>query len=238
MEQFVYHNLFETKGIEYLITIVFFALLVPFWLTLNKKSITKEQAEKASGTITADILRVPQGLFYCPNHMWLYLEKSGLAKTGIDDFLQHAVGEFRVTHLADKNSRIKKGEPLFEIWQDGKSMTLTAPVTGTITGINTGPDKNRQQLNSDPYETGWIYEIKPENWKAETASCYLAEEALNWMQTEVTGLENFINDSASKHMQGTDKSVYMDNAGVIDNVLSGMTFKVWNDFEKEFLNFT
>ena len=46
MEQFVYHNLFETKGIEYLITIAFFALLVPFWLFLNKKSEPEEKDKK------------------------------------------------------------------------------------------------------------------------------------------------------------------------------------------------
>ena len=37
MEQFTYNNIFETKGIEYLLIIGFFLVLIPFWLILNKR---------------------------------------------------------------------------------------------------------------------------------------------------------------------------------------------------------
>jgi len=43
MEPFTYYNLFETKGIEYIATIIFFVLLIPFWLILNKKPRPKRK---------------------------------------------------------------------------------------------------------------------------------------------------------------------------------------------------
>ena len=42
-----YNNIFETKGIEYLVVIAFLALLVPFWIALNKKvENTGQSAER------------------------------------------------------------------------------------------------------------------------------------------------------------------------------------------------
>ncbi len=32
MEGFTYTNIFETKGIEYIIIICFFLILIPFWI--------------------------------------------------------------------------------------------------------------------------------------------------------------------------------------------------------------
>ena len=94
MNDFNYYNIFETKGIEYVLTIVFFAILIPFWLVLNRQLKIKE-AITSLGVLTANILRVPKGLFFSRNHTWAHLEKSGLAKIGIDDLLQHLTGEIK-----------------------------------------------------------------------------------------------------------------------------------------------
>lgn len=235
MEEFIYHNIFETKGIEYIITIIFFALLVPFWLTLNKNNTLKEQAQTAFRTITADILRIPQGLFYCPNHLWSHLEKSGYAKVGIDDFLQHAAGGIQISHFIESNSTIEKGQPLFEIKQNEKSLTLTSPISGTIVKINPELQKNPRIINSDPYGTGWIYKIKPGNWKNEMISCYFAEDATNWMETELSKFKNFIPVSVEKYMPETSEAVFLDNDELIDHTLTPMPAEIWNDFHREFL---
>ncbi len=46
MDAFSYNNIFETKGIEYLVVIAFLALLIPFWITLNKKAKITGQLRK------------------------------------------------------------------------------------------------------------------------------------------------------------------------------------------------
>ncbi len=236
MEQFVYHNLFETKGIEYIITIIFFALLVPFWLTLNRKSTLRQQAQTTFGTITAGILRIPQGLYYCPNHLWSHLEKSGLAKVGIDDFFQHVAGEIQISHFLHLDSRIEKGQPLFEIRHNNKTLTLAAPISGTIAGVNPELRKNHRILNSDPYGTGWIYKIRPENWKDEIAPCYFAEEATNWIETELNRFRDFFSVSVRKYMPETGETAYLDNGELIDHTLSSMPSEIWNDFHREFID--
>jgi glycine cleavage system H protein len=48
MDGFSYTNIFETKGIEYLMIIAFMLILVPFWITLNRKAGKKKGIKKNS----------------------------------------------------------------------------------------------------------------------------------------------------------------------------------------------
>ena len=43
MSDFSYINIFATKGIEYLIVIGFFILIVPFWKLINPKNSEKRR---------------------------------------------------------------------------------------------------------------------------------------------------------------------------------------------------
>ena len=95
MDAFTYKDIFETKGIEYIIIIAFLLLLIPFWILLNKSPKIKAEIQKAWDVLTANILRIPQGLFFSRNHTWAFMEKSGLAKVGLDDFLFGCMKTFR-----------------------------------------------------------------------------------------------------------------------------------------------
>ena len=110
MDGFSYNNIFDTKGIEYLVIIAFLLLLIPFWLALNRQVKIKEQIRKALGVLSASILKVPQGIYYFKNHTWAYLEKSGIAKVGLDDLLLHITGEVTIRQLKNPGETISKGE--------------------------------------------------------------------------------------------------------------------------------
>ena len=47
MDGFTYHNIFETKGIEYLAILAFFAILIPFWLLLNRQIKIKNKIKRS-----------------------------------------------------------------------------------------------------------------------------------------------------------------------------------------------
>ena len=46
MDGFSYHDIFATKGLEYLVIIAFLALLIPFWIVLNKQVKIKVYLEE------------------------------------------------------------------------------------------------------------------------------------------------------------------------------------------------
>lgn len=236
MEGFTYNNIFETKGIEYLIVIGFFLVLIPFWLLLNRSTEISQQIKKGLGILTAGILRIPQGLFFSNYHTWAYLERSGNARVGMDDLLLHITGDVRVKDLHEKGTVISKGDKLAEIYQDGKAITISSPVSGEITAINPLITQDAGIINQDPYLKGWIYKIKPENWIAETGQYHLAGEATDWFSGEINRFRDFLARSVTEVMHGSSDVVLQDGGELVDNPLSRLPGEVWENFQKDFLN--
>jgi len=235
MDGFSYSDIFATKGIEYLIIITFLVLLVPFWLVLNKQKQISSSIQKALGFLSASILRIPQGLFYAKNHTWMYMEKSGTAKVGLDDLLLHITGEVKFKIHKNPGDTIIKGDLLTEIDQNGKLLRILSPVSGKITNINSTINENPGMLNEDPYGKGWIYKIKPSNWVRETKACYFAEEATNWSTNELERFKDFLAVSMRNYAPEPSMVILQDGGELCDHSLSAFSDEIWKDFEKEFL---
>ena len=235
MDGFSYHDIFATKGVEYLIIITFLVLLVPFWIVLNKQKEIGRRIQKALGFLSAGILRIPQGLFYSKNHTWIFMERSGTALVGLDDLLLHITGEVKFNNHKSPGDVIHKGELLTEIDQNGKLLKILAPVSGKITNINSAINENPGLLNEDPYGKGWIFKIKPTNWIAETKSCYFAEEATNWSALELERFKDFMAVSMKNYAPEPSMVILQDGGELTDHSLSAFSGEIWKDFEKEFL---
>jgi glycine cleavage system H protein len=236
MDGFSYHNIFETKGIEYLIIIAFLLMIIPFWIAINRRSGISGKIKKAIGILSANILRIPQGLFYSQNHTWTHLEKSGVAKVGLDDLLQHLTGDVKFSNLKTPGNFINKGELLADIGQNGKLLQINSPISGRIMKTNSILFENPGVINEDPYEKGWIYEIKPSEWIADTDSYYLAEEAVAWSTKELERFKDFMAGSMKKYSPETSMLILQDGGELCDKPLSGLPDEIWHEFQKSFLN--
>lgn len=236
MDGFSYYNIFDTKGIEYLAVIAFLLLLIPFWLALNKQVKIKDQLRKMLGVLSANNLKVPQGIFYSKNHTWAYLEKSGTAKIGLDDLLVHITGEVRINQLKNVGDDIGKGELLAEIDQNGKSLRIFSPISGKVLDMNPALNVDHGLLNEDPYGKGWIYSIKPSNWLAEIPSFYLADEATDWLKKELERYKDFLAINLRKYSPETSLIILQDGGELSENSLSGLPNGLWQDFQNEFLS--
>ena len=237
MDGFTYQNIFDTKGIEYLAIIAFFAILVPFWFLLNRQIRISKEIQKAFGTLTANALRIPQGVFFNKDHTWTHLDKAGLARVGIDDFMLHITGNVTVKRLKKAGETIQKGDFLAEIEHGGKSLKIHSPISGEIVENNQSLIANPQQLNDDPYLKGWIYKIKPSRWIAETNSFYLAEEATSWSAREIERFKDFLAASVERYTEDPSHLVLQDGGELIDHPLSELPTEVWQDFEHRFLGY-
>jgi glycine cleavage system H protein len=236
MDGFSYNNIFETKGMEYLIIIAFLIMIIPFWIIINKEAGVSRQIHKALGILSAGILRIPQGLFYSKYHTWTHLEKSGNATVGMDDLLLHLTGEVKFRYLKEPGNFINKGELLADIEQNGKILQIYSPISGRIMNTNSMLYDKPGVLNEDPYEEGWIYKIKPSEWIAETNSYYLADEAIAWSKNELERFKDFLAISMVKYSPETSIVILQDGGELCDKPLSELPNEIWQDFQKSFLN--
>ncbi len=236
MEGYTYTNIFETKGIEYLFIIAFFAILIPFWLILNRKTKVSQLVSKTSGLITINSIRIPQGIFFSKYHTWAHLEANGDAKVGIDDLLMHITGNVRIDNVKNPGEIIKKGDLLTRIIHNGKNLNVLSPISGEITATNAMVTDKPEQIKDDPLRQLWIYNIKPTNWKAETNNYYLADEATIWMLEELARIKDFLSAAVSKYISEPKGIVLQDGGELLDQPLAELPQEVWSDFQKEFLS--
>jgi glycine cleavage system H protein len=235
MDGFTYNNLFQTKGIEYIVIIAFLLLIIPFWKLLNRPLEVPARIKNAFKTLSASILRVPQGIFFSNNHTWAHMQKSGDARIGLDDLLLHLTGEVKVTMLKDPGNKVIKGDVVFEIDHEGKKLSIVSPVSGKITAMNQILEDDLSILNRDPYGEGWLYSIKPSEWIAETGGFHFAAEASTWLRTELDRFKDFMSASVNRYSPETQTVFMQDGGELIDNPLSAMPAEVWKDFQEEFL---
>jgi len=235
MDNFSYSNIFETKGFEYIAIIAFFIVLVPFWIILNKQGIIKHKIKKVIKILSFDILKIPQGVFYCKNHTWAYMEKSGTASVGLDDFLLHTTGEVQLINLKNRGEIIHQGELLTEVMKDDHLLKMYSPISGEIMSINAQLNENPEFLNNDPMGKGWLYKIKPSKWKNETQTFYIAEDATNWAKMEMQRFKDFLALSGQKYLNATTSPILQDGGELLDHTLSGLPNSVWEDFQENFL---
>jgi len=235
MDGFSYHNIFDTKGIEYLVIILFLALLVPFMVILNRKVSFRKQIRHVVGVLTGSTLKVPQGVYHNRNHTWAHLAKSGVASIGLDDLLLHLTGAIRLSFLKQPGETIRKGEPLAELHHDGKLLRVCAPVSGTVIGHNIALNENPGLLPEDPYNEGWICKIKPSDWKRETAGDFLGESASEWVSSELVRFRDFLSASWPKYNPEASMVTLQDGGELRDHILTELPEELWLDFQREFL---
>lgn len=237
MEGFSYVNIFDTKGIEYLAIIAFLLLLIPFWLMLNRKVKIRERAMQVLRSVTAGILRIPQGVYFSENHTWAFLERSGMARVGLDDLVLHLTGAITIKSMRSPGDQVRKGDLLTEISQNGKHLKICSPISGIITGINHEIEEQPALLNEDPYKMGWIAQIRPVAWKKETSTCYLAEEATGWSHRELDRFKDFVAETMKKYSPEMSAAILQDGGELCDHSLSELPDELWQDFQTAFLTF-
>lgn len=236
MDGFTYVNIFETKGIEYIAIITFFLVLVPFWYILKNRKAISKKINKAFSILTGKTLRIPKGVFHSKNHTWTYLEKSGAAKVGMDDFLVQTTGDIKLKGMKEAGQVIQKGDVMAELVKDENIIKIYAPITGKILKTNHKLNEKPELLNEDPYQLGWIYRIEPQAWKTETNAYLLADEAQAWANDEVTRLKDFLAESYSKQTSAENLVVLQDGGELSEDALSQFPPTIWQDFQKQFLN--
>ena len=235
MEGFSRIDIFATKGTEYLFVIGYLVILILFWQLSTRQVALKRKIQQVLGILSANILRIPQGMFYSKNHTWTHLEESGAARVGMDDLLQHVTGEVQFSGLKAPGEIIRQGDLLTEIHQEGKHLRIFSPISGEILDTNAELAESPGLVNEDPYKKGWIYKIKPSDWKAETSSCYLADEATSWAVKELERFKDFLAVSMKKHATEPSMIVLQDGGELLDNTLAHLPPEVWKDFQQEFL---
>ena len=163
------------------------------------------------------------------------MDKDGLVKVGIDDFLQHVTGPLTRIKMKSPGERIRKGKLAVSIIQDGKQLDINAPVSGTIRDFNKTLRTNTSIINSSPYTEGWVYTIEPTNWIKEVQFLIMGNTYKEWLKSEFRRLKEFLMDSGRPGMVEY-AHVLQDGGELKSSILEDLGPETWEDFQTDFID--
>jgi len=104
-------------------------------------------------------MNIPENLKYSKDHEWVLLTGS-IARVGITDYAQDALGDVVFVQLPATNIKVEAGTSCSEVESTKSVSDIYVPVSGTIVSVNDALTSAPNLVNTDPYGDGWIMEIE------------------------------------------------------------------------------
>ena len=104
-------------------------------------------------------MEFPENLLYTQEHEWIRMDGKN-AIVGITQFAQDQLGDIVFVELPEVGMLVEQETP-FGVVESVKTVSdLYAPVSGTVKAVNQNLESNPEQVNNEPYGSGWIIEIE------------------------------------------------------------------------------
>jgi glycine cleavage system H protein len=106
---------------------------------------------------------VPADLRFLKSHEWARLESDGTVTVGISDHAQQALGDLVFVEVPEAGRRVAAGESCAVVESVKAASDVYSPVSGEVVAGNADLGGQPELINQDPYGTGWIMRIRPED---------------------------------------------------------------------------
>jgi len=107
--------------------------------------------------------QIPADLKYTKSHEWVRTLADGSVELGITDHAQAALGDLVFVELPEPGRRLDASEPYAVVESVKAASDVYAPVAGEVTAVNAALASSPEQINQEPYGSGWMVRLKPEN---------------------------------------------------------------------------
>ena len=105
--------------------------------------------------------QTPSELKYASSHEWARLEEDGTVTVGITDHAQEALGDVVFVELPELGAVLAAGDDAGVVESVKAASDIYAPLGGEVIAVNEQLDEEPETVNSDPYNDGWFFKLKP-----------------------------------------------------------------------------
>ena len=104
-------------------------------------------------------MNIPEGLRYTRQHEWVLIDGES-ARIGITDLAQDALGNIVHVQLPALGQAVRSGASVVEVESSNSVSDIYSPVSGSVVLVNESLTTEPGLVNSDPYGSGWLYEVQ------------------------------------------------------------------------------
>ncbi len=112
--------------------------------------------------------QVPDTLRYTKTHEWLRQETDGSITVGITDHAQAQLGDLVYVELPAVGKPLTTGDACAVVESVKAAADVYAPLTGTVLAVNEALSGAPQQVNQEPYGSGWLLRVTAAAMPADT----------------------------------------------------------------------
>lgn len=98
-------------------------------------------------------------LKFTKDHEWVRVEGE-IATIGISDYAQSELGDVVYVELPNVDETVEKGDAISNIESVKAVSDIYSPLSGEIAEVNESLEDTPENVNKDPYGTGWVFKIK------------------------------------------------------------------------------
>jgi glycine cleavage system H protein len=100
-------------------------------------------------------MQIPSELKFSTDHEWAKRDGNDVT-IGITDYAQDALGDVVFVDLPVVGTVVAAGAPVGEVESTKSVSEIYAPVSGTVSAVNSELTSGPEAVNQDPYGAGWI----------------------------------------------------------------------------------
>lgn len=98
---------------------------------------------------------------HASSHEWARLEEDGTVTVGITDHAQDALGDVVYVEVPEVGDTLSAGDEAGVVESVKAASDIYAPIAGEVIEINDALEEEPATVNSDPYNDGWFFKLKP-----------------------------------------------------------------------------
>ena len=164
-------------------------------------------------------------IYFDRRHTWLRRVSADTVRVGLDDFAQRLLGRIEGVDFSSTGD-VRRGEIAWGIKSRMGNARLVSPVDGSITRVNEQLAKDSSLLNTDPYDKGWVLELRPFNLEESLKELMKGDTAKDWLAEEIDRLS---------HRIESDIGVTVADGGTLIQTVDKLDKREWENLVKDFL---
>lgn len=104
--------------------------------------------------------RLPNRYLYSPAHYWIDVRSDGVLRVGLTKFAARMLGDFvEVNFNLQAGDEVSQGEPIGSLEGFKAISDVYCVGGGSWIGWNPEIEQQPEQVDKDPYDRGWLYEM-------------------------------------------------------------------------------
>lgn len=115
---------------------------------------------------------------------WLETEGSGRVRVGLTDYVQQRNGDVAFAHIKPVGTRLTAGDEIAEIETIKATVSLIAPVGGTVVEANPDLEMSPELINQEPYGKGWLAVLEVADWETDREKLLDSQAYLSAMRSQ------------------------------------------------------